>query len=135
MSNAVAQPETINKLRAAVDAGFAMLAGMQLDLFTPLKAAPMTAEQLAAAIRVSPVRLPRLLFALVVAGLLNERDGYFSNTLEANQFLVKGEPSYIGDRHAAIANRWNVLFKTAESIRSVNPKPPLDMEQFAAKSF
>jgi ABC-type uncharacterized transport system substrate-binding protein len=32
-------PETINKLRSAADAAFAMLAGMQLDVFINLKAA------------------------------------------------------------------------------------------------
>ena len=61
MTNAISQPETVNRLRAGVDAGFAMLAGMQLDLFTPLKAGPMTAEQLAAAIGVGPGRLHLLL--------------------------------------------------------------------------
>ena len=48
MANVHSKPETISKLRFAVDAGFAMLAGMQLDLFTPLKAGPITAEELAA---------------------------------------------------------------------------------------
>jgi 2-hydroxy-4-(methylsulfanyl)butanoate S-methyltransferase len=106
MENAILKPETINKLRFAVDAGFAMLAGMQLDLFTPLKSGPMTAEQLAAAIGVNPARLRLLLYVLVAAGLLTEQDGVFSNTSETNQFLVKDEPSYIGNRHAAIAMRW-----------------------------
>jgi SAM-dependent methyltransferase len=126
MTNAISQPETVNRLRAGVDAGFAMLAGMQLDLFTPLKAGPMTAEQLAAAIGVRAGRLHLLLYVLVVAGLLNEQDGVFSNTAEANQFLVKGEPSYIGNRHAAIAMRWRENFKTADSIRSGVPQAKLD---------
>ena len=65
-----------------------MLAGIQLDVFTPLKAGSMTAEQLAAAIGwVYPIT--PLLYALVVAGLLTERDGQFSNSPEANQFLVQ----------------------------------------------
>ncbi len=126
MANPTSQPETVNKLRAAVDAGFAMLAGMQLDLFTPLKANPMAAEQLAAVIGVGPERLRLLLYVLVVAGLLNEQDGVFSNTAEANQFLVKGEPSYIGNRHAGIAMRWRENFKTADSIRSGVPQAKLD---------
>ena len=126
MANAISKPETINKLRFAVDAGFAMLAGMQLDLFTPLKRGSMTAEQLAAAIGVSPARLRLLLYVLVAAGLLTEQDGIFSNTIETNQFLVKDEPSYIGNRHAAIAMRWRENFKTAESIRSGVPKAKLD---------
>jgi SAM-dependent methyltransferase len=126
MQNQVPRPDTINKLRFAADGAFAMLAGMQLDVFTPLKAGPMTAEQLAAAIGVGPARLRLLLYVLVVAGLLTESDGRFANTDEANQFLVKGEPSYMGNRHAAIAMRWRENFKTADSIRSGFPKAKLD---------
>jgi hypothetical protein len=35
MANSIARPDTINKLRFAADAALAMLAGMQLDVFTP----------------------------------------------------------------------------------------------------
>src|SRR3970282_1194312 len=126
MESAIPRPDTINKLRSAADAAFAMLAGMQLDVFTPLKAGPMTAEQLAEAIGVGPGRLRLLLYVLVVAGLLNEQDGVFSNGAEANQFLVKSEPSYIGNRHATLAMRWRDNFKTADSIRSGAPQAKLD---------
>ena len=126
MANVDSKRETISKLRFAVDAGFAMLAGMQLDLFTPLKAGPMTAEELAAALGVSPGRLRLLLYVLVAAELLTEKDGRFSNTDEANGYLVKGEPSYMGNRHAAIAMRWRQNFGTAESIRSGAPSGKLD---------
>ncbi len=135
MADAISKPDTVNKLRFAVDAGFAMLAGMQLDLFTPLKPGPMTAEQLAAAIGVGPARLRLLLYVLVVAGLLTEQDGHFSNTAEANQFLVKGEPSYIGNRHAAIAKRWRENFNTADSIRSGVPKAKLDFSNSSPEEF
>jgi len=126
MPDAISQPETINNLRFAVDAGLAMLAGMQLDLFTPLKDGPMTAEQLSAAIGVGPARLRLLLYVLVVAGLLTEQNGRFSNTDETNKFLVKGEPSYMGNRHATMATRWRDNFKTAESIRRGAPQAKLD---------
>jgi SAM-dependent methyltransferase len=126
MQNQVPRTDTINKLRFATDGAFAMLAGMELDVFTPLKAGPMTAEQLAAAIGVGPARLRLLLYVLVGAALLTESDGRFANTDEANQFLVKGEPSYMGNRHAAIAMRWRESFKTADSIRSGVPKARLD---------
>jgi DNA-binding IclR family transcriptional regulator len=65
-----------------------MLAGMQLDVFTRLKAGPMTAEQIAAAIGVGSSRLRLLLYVLVTAGLLTEQDGRFSNTPEANHFVT-----------------------------------------------
>ncbi len=47
-----------------------MLAGMQLDVFTPLKDGPLTAEQLAAALNVKAEKLSPLLYALVAAELL-----------------------------------------------------------------
>ena len=52
MEASVSTPDTINKLRFAVDGAFAMLAGMQLDVFTPLKNGPMTADDVANAIGV-----------------------------------------------------------------------------------
>ena len=121
-----AGPETINRLRAAADSAFAMLAGMQLDVFTPLKNGPMTAEQIAAAIAVAPTRLRLLLYSLVAAELLTEDNGKFSNTAEANQFLVKGSPVYLGNKHGSIAHRWGTCLKTAESIRSGAPQAKLD---------
>lgn len=125
MANA-ARPETINKLRSAAEAAFAMLAGMQLDVFTPLKNGSLTAEEIATTIGVAPTRLCLLLYCLVAAELLTEHDGKFSNTPEANQFLVKGAPSYMGNKHASIAQRWSSSLKTAESIRSGAPQANLD---------
>jgi predicted transcriptional regulator len=63
---------------------------MQLELFTPLKAGPKTAEDIAHTMGVGPARLRLLLYSLVAAGLLTEEHGHFSNSPEAEQFLVKG---------------------------------------------
>ncbi len=41
-------------------------------------------------------RLSRLLYALVVSGLLERRENGFANTREAATFLVKGLPGYVG---------------------------------------
>ena len=126
MENQKSLPRRINQLRAEADAAFAMLAGMQLDVFTPLKNGPMTAEQIAAATGVTPTRLRLLLYCLVAAELLTETHGKFSNTPEAYQFLVKDSPSYIGSMHASIGYRWSTCLKTAESIRSGAPQAKLD---------
>jgi hypothetical protein len=42
-----------------------MLAGLQLDVFTPLQGGPLTTAQLAEAVGVGPARLRLLLYALV----------------------------------------------------------------------
>jgi hypothetical protein len=86
----------------------------------------MSAEEIAAAIGVQPQRLRLLLYSLVAAELLTENNGKFSNTPEADHFLVKGNPDYIGNRQTNIANRWTALLKTAESIRTGVPQQNLD---------
>ena len=48
--------------------------GMQLDLFTPLKSAPMTAEQLAATVNVSRARLRFLRYVFVAGELYTESE-------------------------------------------------------------
>jgi SAM-dependent methyltransferase len=126
MAESNLKPETINKLRFGADAAFAMLAGMQLDVFTPMKDGPMTAEQIASAIGVKADRLRLLLWSLVAAELLTEKDGRFSNTREASHFLVKGISSYIGNMHANLSNQWARKLKTAESLRTGVPQAKID---------
>jgi O-methyltransferase domain/Dimerisation domain len=131
----VRQPETINKLRFAADAALAMLAGIQLDVFTPLRAGPKTAEEIAHAVGVGPARLRLLLYSLVAAGLLDEQDGHFSNTPETSHFLVKGVPSYVGDRHAGLSTRWAWGLKTAESIRTGVPQAKIDFSNSSTEQL
>jgi len=61
------QPTTIQQLASAVYPSLAMLAGMQLDVFTPLNEGPLAAVQLAAVLGVNAAKLFRLLYALVPA--------------------------------------------------------------------
>jgi len=121
------RPVTVDKLASAVYPSFAMLAGMQLDLFTPLKDGPMNVEQIADALGVRPDKLKRLLYALIVAELLMVEGDRFSNSPEADQFLVRGKQTYIGDGwHQAIGRRWNGVLKTAETIRTGVPQQRTD---------
>ena len=112
----------IEKIAASVYSPFAMLAGMKLDLFTPLKDGPMSAEQIAEAISVNCAKLKPLLYALVVADLLNMEGESFSNTDTANRFLVKGNPSCVVDKHEILSELWSASLKTAESIRTGVPQ-------------
>jgi hypothetical protein len=47
MTDSDPQPTTLEELEWAVWPSFALLAGIRLDLFTPLKDGPLSAEQLA----------------------------------------------------------------------------------------
>ena len=95
---------------------------MQLDVFTPLKDGPLTAAQLADALRVNAEKLSRLLYALVTANLLTVEGDRFANTPEAQQFLVKGKPTYLGGRHENFTEVWEALLHTAETIRTGVPQ-------------
>jgi SAM-dependent methyltransferase len=103
-----------------------MLAGMQLEVFTSLKDGPLTATQLADAIGVNAEQLSRLLYALVAADLLTVAEDRFVNTPEAQQFLVKGQPTYLGGRHENFSEVWEALLHTAETIRTGVPQRKKD---------
>lgn len=126
MTTPTPQPETIERLGLSVFPTFAMLAGMQLDLFTPLENRPMTVEELASALAVGPAKLGPLLYALVSAGLLTVDGDRFSNTPESDHFLVKGKPDFLGTRLEFYSDRWNDVLHTAESIRTGTGQTMLD---------
>jgi hypothetical protein len=101
----------------------AMLAGLQLDLFTALGNGPLTATDIAAALNVNPVKLQPLLYALVAAELLTVQDECFANTPEADAHLVQGRPSYkAGSLREFYGDIWPALLKTAATIRSGAPQ-------------
>ena len=67
MTSPAPKPETIDKLTRAAYPAFAMLAGMQLDVFTPLSNGPKTIAEVAKGLGVLPLKLQPLLYALVSA--------------------------------------------------------------------
>lgn len=138
MTSPAAKPDTIEGLASAVPPALAMLAGMQLDLFTPLKDGPMTTEQISDALGVGSVKLKPLLYALVAAELLTVEGELFSNTPEAEHLLVRGKPTYIGGRHVSYSDQWHAILKTAESIRIGSAQARHDFSTFSegeANSF
>ena len=128
------EPKTIQKL-IDVYPSFALLAGMQLDLFTPLKAGPMRPEQIADAIGVGVAKLKPLLYALVAAELLTVKGDRFANTDEANHFLVRGSPSYMGGIHPLYADLWDAALQTAQSIRTGQPQAKHDYTQMSREAL
>ena len=98
---------------------FAMVAGMELVLFTPLGDGPRQAEEIASAIGVGVDKLTPLLYVLVTTGLLTVERDLFSNSPEADHFLVRGKPTYQGERHQFFSERWNDALQSAESIRQL----------------
>ena len=108
-----------------------MLAGMRLDVFSHLAAGPRSAADLAASLGVAEDRLSRLLYALVLSGLLERSEDGFANTAEAATFLVKGLPGYMGGVHELLDQLWHADLLTAQSVRSGQPSA---LHDFSAAS-
>ena len=126
MTDSPPQPETITRLFDAVYPSFAMLAGMELDLFTPLENGPLNVEQISDAIGVQAIKLRPLLYALVVAGLLTIEGNLFSNTVEAVHYLERGKPSNLGGIRELASINWPKILKTAATIRAGAPLDKYD---------
>ena len=126
MTSSVPQPTTINSLRNGVHKSVAMAAGVQLDLFTQFKDGAKNLEQVADALNVQPIKLRPLFDALVIAGLLEVDGERFSNTDEANHFLVKGAPGYLGNFADRLLFQWEAMLPTAETIRTGIPQSKHD---------
>jgi SAM-dependent methyltransferase len=86
----------------------------------------MDAGQIADSIGVDVFKLGPLLYALVSAGFLTVENGLFSNTEEAQLFLVGDSPSYMGRVHEFWSGIWSAELKTAESIRTGKPQSRWD---------
>ena len=126
MTNSIPKPEILDSLEEPVFRATATLAGVQLGVFTVLKDGPLTVTQLADALSVEMPRLRSLLYALVIVGLLSEKDGLFSNTAEADYYLVRGRPSYQGHRTGFWSGIWRAALLTGESIRTGKPQSRYD---------
>ena len=121
------QPDTINRHVGNVYPALAMLAGMQLDVFSSIGDVARPVEDIAADLEVSPTKLRPLLYAIVSAGLLDvDEQGNFSNTPESAEFLVKDSKRYIGGMHSAYADMWSSAMHTATSIRTGVPQAKHD---------
>lgn len=119
-------PEIINQHLANVYPSLAMMAGMQLEVFTAIGEETKHLDSIAGILEVKPAKLRPLLYALVTAELLFVDGSNFENTQEAKEFLIKGKPRYIGGMHSAYSDLWASTMHTAESIRTGQPQAEHD---------
>jgi hypothetical protein len=126
MNESMPSRATIDRHLNAVYPPLALLAGVRLDVFTPLENGAMTVADLARALEVDAFKLETLLYALVMAEMLTVEDGRFTNSPQADHYLVQGRPGYIGHKIAYYAERWAADLMTAESIREGVPQGKLD---------
>lgn len=138
MTSQSIEPTTIIRHANAVFGPMAMLAGMELDVFSALGDGPVTAAGIAAAIGADPDRLSLLLYALVSAELLTVEDGVFANTAETDRYLIAGKPGYMGGLASLYRELWGAAMQTAETFRTGSPQAKHDfaaMDEAALGAF
>ena len=92
----VATPERILQLGLGFWGSKALLSAVELGLFTELAKGPASGERLARALELHPRSAHDFFDALVALGMLEREDGVYSNTPEADLFLDRMKPSYVG---------------------------------------
>ena len=96
-------PEKIMHLGMAFWGSKTLLSAVELEVFTRLAKGPMDASTLRKQLDLHERSALDFFDALVALGMLDRRDGFYSNTPETDLYLDKAKPSYIGG-FLAIAN-------------------------------
>jgi len=132
------EPTTIIRHANAVFGPMAMLAGMELNLFSVFDDGPRTVPEIAATIDADPDRLSLLLYALVSAELLTVENGMFDNTAEADRYLISSKSGYMGGLSSLYRELWGAAMKTTTTIREARPQAAHDfagMDETALGEF
>jgi ubiquinone/menaquinone biosynthesis C-methylase UbiE len=135
MTRAASALMLVQQLRVAALPAFAVLAGVQLDVFTAVNEGARTVEDLAATLGVHTDKLQALLYALVRAGFCTVDAGRFANTPEAATFLVRGSPQYVGELVQTWPAWWNDVLHTAASIRTGTAQAKVDYARMAPEDL
>ena len=89
-------PEKILHLGMAFWESKTVLSAVELDVFTTLAKGPMDAQTLRTQLGIHERSARDFFDALVALGMLDRRDGLYSNAPDADYFLDKAKSSYIG---------------------------------------
>ncbi len=93
-----------------------LLTAYELGLFTVINEEWKTSAEVAAAIEADPRATDRLMNALTALGLLQKRDGRFTNSPAAARLLVKGRPDYMAGL-AHTAHLWQTWSGLTDAVR------------------
>lgn len=102
-----------------------LLAAVEHDVFSKLSGRSLTAAELAGELGLVPLGTHDLLAGLGHLGLLEMRDGTFTNAPVADHFLVRGRPAYIGGYLRFCEQELNPAWDgLATALRTGEPQNP-----------
>ena len=117
-------PERIMQLGLGFWGSKTLLSAVELGVFTELAGSPLNAPALGDRLRLHPRAARDFLDALVSLGMLErDADGLYANTPEADAFLDRAKPSYLGGMlemaNARLYPFWGSL---TEALRTGRPQ-------------
>lgn len=127
-------PEKIMQLGTAFWASKTFLSAVELGLFTELAKGPKTCDEIRRTLGLHERSAVDFLDALVALGILDRKGGVYSNSAEADMFLDRGKPSYVGGLLEMFSTRlfrnWANLttaLKTGASANETDSGDPFDI--------
>jgi hypothetical protein len=108
----------LQKMATAYWESAALMAAVELDIFTTIERGHDTAPALAKAVGMSDRNAERLLTALAALALLERNGERFSNAPDVQRFLVKDSDRYAGPWILFTKPRWAAFGELTERLRS-----------------
>ena len=89
--------ERLNEMAFAHMNSAALLAAIELGIFTAIAAGARTAEEIGSRVGIHPEAADRLLIVCKALQLVREEGGRYRNLSDVDRYLVKTSPTYFGD--------------------------------------
>jgi hypothetical protein len=99
----------------------ALMAGVELGLFTRIAQGCDSEAALPDALRLCPLHVERVVTACVRLGLLQRQAGKLENAPDVQRFLVEDEAQYAGEWMLFTKPGWNAWGNLSESLRDQTP--------------
>jgi 3-hydroxy-5-methyl-1-naphthoate 3-O-methyltransferase len=116
-------------------AAMALTAGVELNVFNHIEAGKGTVKEIARAARSSVRGMRHLLDALTGMGYLIKKGDGYSNGPVAAQFLVKGQPGYMGGFVGETRMTWMGWARLPEVVQTGRPIEAVDTEAGGKEFF
>jgi Dimerisation domain len=104
-------------LALAYQQSAALMAAVEIGLFTAVAKGADTLPVIATALAITPVNAERLVTACVALHLLSRDGERYANAPDVARFLVEGEPSYAGPWMLFTKPRWAEWGRLGEHLR------------------
>jgi hypothetical protein len=116
-------PDGIMRLGGLFGHAKALLAAVDLDLFSTLHSSPATEEEIRRRLALHGRGLSDFLHLLVALGLLDKDGDHYRNATGADRYLVPGQQTYIGDfLHTVNHKLYPAWGKLADALRTGKPQ-------------